>query len=117
MLTLSSTQIEKIEASRKREIIEDITDWMIEDYELEAMPRAEVLSEVSVPANEAFSWGLTEYRSVQMHVHLSKALGAAYTVALPFAKAVLADQRLAEDIRSAWLAGWIEALQAETFNG
>jgi hypothetical protein len=38
MLTLSTTQIEKIEAFRHREIIEDMTDWMIKDYELEAMP-------------------------------------------------------------------------------
>lgn len=116
MLTINSSQIAKIEACRQKEIIEAITDWLIEDYELESVPRDEVLSEVSVPANEAFSWGLTEYKSVQMHVHLSRALGIDYTAAFPFAKLVSADQSLGEDIRSAWLEGWIDALQANTVN-
>lgn len=90
---------------------EAITSWLMDELPVGPDERPEIYAQVQAISRQARSWGITSGALVATHVYASVVLGTDYYEAFPPARLVLSDPALSDDLKEAWLTGWLDTVK------
>lgn len=111
MLKITQAQFDLMQGSYNDKSVEAITVWLMDEFPTDPAEKPAIYAEVKAIAQLARSWGIASGALVATHVYASKVLGTNYYEAFPAAGKILSDLALSDDLKEAWLTGWLDTVK------
>lgn len=110
-MKISQAQFDKLQSAYNDKSAEAITVWLMEEFPVAPSEKPEIYAQVQAISVQARTWGIMSGALVATHVYASVVLGTDYYMAFPPAGQVLSDLALSDDLKEAWLTGWLDTVK------
>lgn len=111
MMKISQALFDGLQDARNDKSAEAITSWLMDEFPVAPDEKPEIYAQVQAISEQARSWGITSGALVATHVYASVVLGTDYYEAFPPAGQVLSDPTLSDELKEAWLTGWLDTVK------
>jgi hypothetical protein len=111
MMKIRQAQFDALQDARSNKSAEAITTWLMDEFPVTPAEKPEIYAQVQAISRQARSWGITSGTLVATHVYASVVLGTDYYEAFAPAGQVLSDPALSDELKEAWLTGWLDIVK------